>query len=278
MRTKSPVPTNPSPRSARRRRRLWHRSWSRLAALALLTTAAGPVAAQQNVANNPLTDIPAIQVQNYLQPVLNGRPGSGFDQPFLRGILPHDAFGWRQLMRVSVAAGTTTWGPAGSESGIGDTTVFDVPLIDVGPARMGVGPLAILPTATSPALGERKLQFGAQGVVSAPYTWGLLAALAAYQQAFDGSARSLTVQPFVFYNLVEGFYLRSSGITTVDLGRQTAVLPVGLGLGRVVRLGNGNVLNMYLEPQYSVVQNGIGQPSFQVFAGFNIQFPPDRGR
>jgi len=229
------------------------------------------------VANNPLTDIAAIQVQNYLQPVLSGRPGSGFDQPYLRGILPHDALGWRQLLRVSMAAGTTTWGPAGSESGLGDLTIFDVPLIDLAGVRMGVGPLAILPTATSPALGERKWQIGAQGVASAPYEWGLLAALVAYQQAFDGSTRSLTIQPIVFYNLTDGFYLRSSGITTVDLGRASAVLPVGLGFGRVVRLGNGNVLNMYLEPQYSAVQSGIGQPSFQLFAGFNIQFPPGRG-
>ena len=96
-----------------------------------------------------------------------------------------------------------------------------------------------------------------QGVVSAPYDWGLAAALVAYQQAFDGSARSLTIQPFLFYNLSDGFYLRSSGITTIDFGRQRAVVPVGFGLGRVKLLDNGNVLNMYLEPQYSVVQSGI---------------------
>jgi hypothetical protein len=79
--------------------------------------------------------------------------------------------------------------------------------------------------------------------VSAPFDWGLAAALVAYQQAFDGSAR---------------------------------VVPVGLGLGRVSRLNDGNVLNLYLEPQYSVVQSGIGQPAFQVFAGVNIQFPAGR--
>ena len=112
--------------------------------------------------------------------------------------------------------------------------------------------------------------------MSAPYDWGLLAALVAYQQAFDGSARSLTIQPFLFYNLTDGFYLRSSGITAIDFGRQRAVVPVGLGLGHVRRLADGNVLNLYLEPQYSVVQSGPGQPSFQIFAGFNIQFPPGR--
>lgn len=249
---------------------------ARSAAAVLLALAASPAAAQQNVANNPLTDIPAIQVQNYLQPVMSGRPGSGADQPFLRGILPHDTFGWPQLMRASLAAGTTVWGPAGTESGLGDLTLFDVPLIQLANAKMGIGPLLILPTATSPALGERKWQAGVQGVVSAPYDWGLAAALVAYQQAFDGSARSLTIQPFLFYNLSDGFYLRSSGITTIDFGRQRAVVPVGFGLGRVKLLDNGNVLNMYLEPQYSVVQSGIGQPVFQVFAGFNIQFPPGR--
>lgn len=241
----------------------------------LLAGALSPAAAQQNVANNPLTDIAAIQVQNYLQPVLSGRSGSCADQLFLRGILPHNAFGWRQLMRASIAT-ATTWGPAGRETGLGDLTIFNVPLIDLANARIGIGPLAILPTATSPALGERKWQFGAQGVASAPFAWGLLAGLVAYQQAFDGSTRSLTVQPIFFYNLQDGFYLRSSGITTIDLGKPAAVLPVGLGLGRVLRLGNGNVLNLYIEPQYSAVQSGIGQPGFQVFAGFNIQFPPGR--
>ena len=252
----------------------WVAAW--MAASILLAMNASPGAAQQNVANNPLTDIPAIQVQNYFQPVMSGQPGSGADQPFLRGIVPHDTFGWRQLMRASLATGTTAWGPAGTDSGLGDLTLFDVPLIQLANAKMGIGPLVILPTATSAALGERKWQAGAQGVVSAPYDWGLAAALVAYQQAFDSSARSLTVQPFLFYNLTDGFYVRSSGITSIDFGRQTAVVPVGLGLGRVKRLNDGNVLNMYLEPQYSVVQSGIGQPAFQVFAGFNIQFPPGR--
>ena len=246
------------------------------AAALLLGMALSPAEAQQNVANNPLTDIPAIQVQNYLQPVMSGQPVSGADQPFLRGILPHDTFGWPQLLRASLATGTTVWGPAGTESGLGDLTLFDVPLFQLANAKLGIGPLLIVPTATSPALGERKWQAGAQAVVSAPYDWGLVAALVAYQQAFDGSARSLTIQPFLFYNLTDGFYLRSSGITAIDFGRQRAVVPVGLGLGHVRRLADGNVLNLYLEPQYSVVQSGPGQPSFQIFAGFNIQFPPGR--
>jgi hypothetical protein len=33
------------------------------------------------------------------------------------------------------------------------------------------------------------------------------------------------------------------------------------------------VLNVFLEPQFTVMQEGIGQASFQVFAGINVQFP-----
>jgi hypothetical protein len=47
----------------------------------------------------------------------------------------------------------------------------------------------------------------------------------------------------------------------------------GLGLGRVTRLASGNSVNGYLEPQISVDARGAGQPEFQLFAGFNIQFP-----
>lgn len=251
-----------------------------VALLALAALLPGRTAAQQNVANNPLTDILAIQVQTYYQPVLSGQPSSGTLQPLQRAVVPFEVFGWRQLMRASFTAGTTVWGPGGTESGLGDLTLFNVPLIDVAGAqsgaRAGIGPLLVVPTATSPALGERKWQVGGQAVVSAPQPWGLAAALVAYQQAFDDSARALTIQPFVFYNLTNGFYLRSSGIATVDLSRQRAVVPIGLGLGWVVPLNGGNLLNMYLEPQYSVVQSGPGQPGFQVFAGFNIQFPPGR--
>jgi hypothetical protein len=33
------------------------------------------------------------------------------------------------------------------------------------------------------------------------------------------------------------------------------------------------VLNIFLEPQFTVMQEGTGQASFQVFGGINVQFP-----
>src|SRR5260370_16763565 len=96
--------------------------------------------------------------------------------------------------------------------------------------------------------------------------------LAAYQHTFDGKLQALTVQPLLFYNLVDGFYLRSTGISSFDLGKN-AVVPVGLGLGRVFELPSGASINTFIEPQYSVVQIALALPSFQIFPAVVVHLP-----
>ena len=58
-----------------------------------------------------------------------------------------------------------------------------------------------------------------------------------------------------------------------DLVRRTTVVPIGIGLGRVIPLQSGRILNFFLEPQYSVIRAGDGVPTFQVYGGVNFQFP-----
>lgn len=236
---------------------------------------AQPRESNETTANNPLSLVPAIQVQNYYQPVLKGVRGGGSNQPYIRAILPFEGFGGRNLMRISLPAGTMVWDRQGSEAGLGDLTLFSVRVFRVSEnAGVGVGPLLVVPTATNSSLGLRQWQVGAQGTFSAHYPWGLLAGLVGYQQSLGGEGNALTVQPFIFRNIGDGFYLRSSAIATLDVSNGTGVLPIGLGLGRVTRLGSGHLLNTYVEPQVSVAANGEGQPRFQVFAGFNLQFLP----
>jgi hypothetical protein len=227
----------------------------------------------QNAGNNPLTAKKAIDAQDYFQPVLNGQPGSGANQGILRGVLPHETLGLPQIARASLPVVDTAYGPTGSVTGLGDLTVFDVPVFSIDKVKVGAGPLLVVPTSTSRALGDGKWQGGAQTIASAPHAWGLTAGFVSYQKAFDGGAETITAQPLLFYNLSDGYYLRSSGIASFDLVHQTSVVPVGLGLGRVVPLANGRVVNAFVEPQYAVLQTGAGVPTFQVFVGFNIQFP-----
>lgn len=229
----------------------------------------------ETTANNPLSLVPAIQVQNYYQPVLNGDGKAGSNQPYLRAILPFNGFGGRNLMRISLPAGTMVWDQRGTQAGLGDLTLFSVRVFRLSrTSGFGVGPLLVAPTATNRSLGLKDWQVGAQGTFSAHYPWGLLAGLVGYQQSLGGQTNVLTVQPFIFRNIGKGFYLRSSAISTLDTSNGTGVLPVGLGLGKVTHLRSGQLLNVYVEPQVSVAVNGDSQPRFQVFAGFNLQFLP----
>ena len=236
--------------------------------------AAAPVQNPVNTANNPLTDIPALQIQNYLQPVLTGGRNAQANIPYMRFILPYTALGRRNLMRLSMPTGSSAWNGTASATGLGDLTIFSIPIIEVGGARAGIGPLLVVPTATSLELGLRRWQVGGQGIFSKTYPWGLLAALVGYQQTLDGAAKELVVQPFIFRQIGNGYYLRSSAITSVGFSGQGSVLPIGLGIGKVFPLANRNILNVYIEPQFSILARGNQQPGFQVFAGFNLQFTP----
>lgn len=231
----------------------------------------------QNEANDPLAPKMAVQVHDYTQPVLSQRPEDGAHQLYLRYLLPHDTLGVDQIARASLPLIANSWGPHGAWNGIGDFTIYDMAIAYLGQTKLGAGPVATAPTASAAALGSGKWQAGVQTVISAAHDWGLSALLSSYQQAFDGTLRTLTIQPLLFLNLEGGYYLRSTGISTFNLG-QNSVVPVGLGLGRVFERSDGRLVNVFVEPQYSVVQTGPGVPAFQIFTGVILQFPVRKSR
>jgi hypothetical protein len=255
---------------------LWRAVAVTVAIGALATPATAPAQSNsQNEANDPLTPKMAFQAHDYVQPILSGRPEDGAHQLYLRHVLPHDTLGFDQIARVSLPLIANSWGPHGAWNGIGDLTIYDMAIAYLGQTKLGAGPLATAPTASAPALGSGKWQAGVQTVISAQHEWGLSALLSSYQQAFDGSLQTLTIQPLLFLNLDGGYYLRSTGISTFNLGLNS-VVPVGLGLGRVFERADGRVVNIFVEPQYSVLQTGPGVPAFQIFTGIVLQFPVRR--
>ncbi|MNG40054.1 hypothetical protein D3C84_1284710 [compost metagenome] len=48
-------------------------------------------------------------------------------------------------------------------------------------------------------------------------------------------------------------------------------MPLGVGIGQVIKRGQ-TVYNLFVEPQWSVADKGLGQPKWQVFFGLNMQF------
>jgi hypothetical protein len=263
----------------------WLAAWVALAspvaaeeAVAAAPPSAETTAAELNAANDPLTPKITLNLQDYFTPVLNREPGRQSNEGLLRGVIPTDVFGLPQLVRVTLPINTNPTFPSGSTTGLGDFSLYDLFVL---PAFHGVtvsvGPVLVAPTATSPDTGTGKWQAGAAAFVVAHQNWGLTAGLITYQHSFGGDpsrpvAATLTAQPIMTYNLPGAFYLRSTGIWSFNYGgeRHTSVIPVGFGVGKVWTLGN-LTLNLFAEPQYSVIRSGIGVPTWQIFAGFNIQ-------
>jgi len=226
-------------------------------------------------ANNPLADMQALNLHNYYIPELSGPVDSTANSLILRYAQP---FG-RWLMRASLPFNRTPTGVDSTTSGVGDLDAFFAYLFDTGnPARsFGIGPQVVLPTASKDATGTGKYQLGAAAVyfdaTSALFQWG---GLVTYRTDVAGDddrddTSLLAVQPFGILQLGGGNYLRTTGIWTFDLESDNYAIPIGLGFGRVIPTER-IVFNAFIEPQFTVMDKGVGQPEFQVFVGFNMQF------
>jgi len=225
-------------------------------------------------ANNPLANMVAFNIQNYYYAALYGTDETA-NTAWLRYAQP---FG-RWLMRASLPLSTVPVGGGDPVSGIGDFNVFFAYLVSdpSSPKQYGVGPLLAGPTATDDALSADVWQAGAAAVYfdasSKVVQWG---GLVTYQTDFagDGDPTSLGVlQPFLMIQVGKGTYLRSAALWVFDLENSTYNVPLGFGIGKVVKSGR-TVFNMFVEPQFTVLHDGAGQPELQIFAALNLQFLP----
>ena len=65
--------------------------------------------------------------------------------------------------------------------------------------------------------------------------------------------------------------MRGSAVAVFDIENDTYNVPVGLGIGKVVPTRKA-VFNLFVEPQYTILSRGAGQPELQIFIGVNTQF------
>jgi len=239
-------------------------------------TGAGPSAEERAQANNPLADFTAFNLQNYHVSELTDIPNQTANTLWARYVVPIDKW----LIRASLPINSVPTSPTTSESGFGDLNAFAAYIMsdDGAPQTYGVGPLLAIPTASDDALGTGKWQAGAAAVyfdMSSPeFQYG---ALATWQTDFAGdSSRDDTnlfvFQYFGFFQMGGGNYLRTAPIMTFNWVNGDYNIPIGLGFGKVFKLKGGNVLNVFIEPQFSIAHDGAGQPEAQLFFGVNTQF------
>ena len=236
----------------------------------------GDAAAQ---ANNPLANMTALNFQDYYIGRITETDQDG-NQFWVRFAKPFEVAGTSWLMRASLPVNSFPVATDGGlETGVGDLNVFAAYLFDTGnPAvSFGIGPQITAPTAPNDRLGSEKWSAGFANVLfdgrSKQFQYGYLLT---WQASFAGSDDSADVntgafQPFAFYQLGKGLYLRSTPIWVYNFENDAYSIPLGLGIGQVIKRGK-TVFNLFVEPQASVAYRGPGQPDWQIFVGFNMQF------
>jgi hypothetical protein len=150
------------------------------------------------------------------------------------------------------------------ETGLGDTT-FTAFLSPKAPFRgliWGAGPVLLLPTATDDRLGADKWGLGPSLVLLAmPGNW-VVGSLFSQVWSTGGSGNEdvslLTWQPFVNYNLPDGWYLVSSPLINAnweaDRSKDKWTVPIGGGFGRVFRIGSLAPMNMQIQGFYNAAR------------------------
>ena len=144
--------------------------------------------------------------------------------------------------------------------GLGDMnpTFFFVPQT-ASNVTWGVGPTFLLPTATGDTLGNDKWSFGPSAVVVITTERFVFGGLVSQVWSFAGDSdredvNQLLVQPFLNYNLPDGWYLLTAPIITANWEASSGdqlTLPIGGGFGRVFNIGQQPVnasLQAYWNP------------------------------
>ena len=165
--------------------------------------------------------------------------------------------------------------------GMGDInpSVFLSPAAEKG-FIWGVGVTTTLPTATVSEIGSGQWSMGPTAVglwMDGPWVVG---ALANQQWSMvgwrDTKFNQFLLQPFINYNLPDGWYLTSAPIITGNFSASSGnhwTVPVGGGVGKLWRIGKvGLPLNTQLVPFYNAVTPDFG-PDWQLRFQFQFLFP-----
>ena len=148
---------------------------------------------------------------------------------------------------------------SGSAWGLGDINLS----LFLSPAKpgaiiWGVGPTFTLPTATDWRLGSGKFSLGPTAVVLTIQGPWVLGALINNQWSVAGwgdkDVNQMLIQPFVNYNLADGWYLTSGPIVTADWEARSSdrwTVPIGGGVGKLFKLGPLPI-NTSLQAYYNV--------------------------
>jgi hypothetical protein len=231
---------------------------------------------------NPVASLISVPVQNLtdfnIGPFARDRNTVLQFQPVIPVQLGED---WNLITRViaPILYQPALGSPHGGTFGLGDIN----PSFFFSPAKpgkliWGAGPTFLLPTATDDVLGTGKLSMGPAIVaLMQPGKWTLGALVNNLWSVAGPSDRAdvnaMTLQYFINYNLRKGYYLTSQPINSANWnapGGNVWLVPIGGGIGRIMRLGFQPV-NVTVQAYVNVKRpNVVPSPTWQL--KFQIAF------
>ena len=169
---------------------------------------------------------------------------------------------------------------AGDQFGLGDTTlsIFFSPVEPAfGRWTWGVGPVAVLPTATDDLLGTEQWGLGPTGVVltqSGPWTVG---ALANHVWSFAGDSdradiNNTFLQPFVAYTTPKAWTYTLNTESSYDWEAEEWSVPINAQVSKLTRIGTQPV-SIGLGARYWANSTPIGPEGWGVRAFLTFLFP-----
>jgi hypothetical protein len=217
------------------------------AAAAPPVSAASSPQSLANQVNNPTAPLTTIQLRDIYAPTASLPYTSNIFQ--IQPVIPIGPYPWLpfvQLMKITMPFVETTPGADG-QTGTGDLSLFDLVTIKQSWGRLGVGPYLVVPTATRNTLGAGKVQLGPSlGLIYTGIENLVAGAVLQNPISFAGqksrpTVNQLIVSPTLTYNLPEGWF---AGLTDYSWtfnwrasGSDVPLVPLGLQIGRVVRIG-----------------------------------------
>jgi hypothetical protein len=203
----------------------------------------------------------------------------------IQPVIPFDLGGWNVITRTIIPViylpsvtdslpDLPSAGTSGDNFGLGDInfSAYFSP-VSTGSFTWGIGPSLTLRTATSGRLGTQKWSAGPAAVALVTAKPWVAGTLVRQLWSFAGDddrdeVNQTLVQPFVNYNMADGWYLVTSPVITVnwEADRDNAtMLPIGGGVGRVFTVGS-QALNAQVQAFYNAVR-----PDFAPQASLRLQ-------
>ena len=223
------------------------------------SSASGGSAAGAGAATDPSVPLTQLQFQNVFVP--STYDSSGYANKFIvQPVIPfhlNSEFIPYHIMRPTIpiiAPSADPDGSAGSQSGLGDTTFLDVFVhpMEAMKTNVGLGYVAILPTATHPQLGLREWQVGPAifAVTKVIPKWNLGAVVQA-PISTQSDAYAIQMQPIAVRMLQDEWYVGwGDMLWTLDNQNGHYNMPINARVGKVFALGK-HKLNIFVEPFYT---------------------------